>query len=398
MGLFDTIFKKERQQIAVQEYFKTLSAYTPVFTTFEGGVYEAALTRACIHAFAVQASKLKPKVSGSGGDAFERMLTYAPNPYQDTTKFLYRIATILSVRNNAIVSPLYDDYGDKIAGYFPLLPHGCKVVDVGGVPYLRYQFAGGQWAAEELSNVGVLNQYQYSDDIFGADNSPMRPYMQAIDTQNQGIIEGIKNSASIRFMGTLAGALKEKTINEERTRFNKNNLDISNTNGLLLVDEKYRTIEQITSNPYTMNAAQMKDIKQSVYEYFGCSEEILQNNYNSSSVWNAYYEGKIEPFAIQLSLVMTNMTYTPREIAAGRSIMWTTERLQYATNEEKLNIVSSLFDRGMITRNDGLEVFNMPPLPNDEGKKYYIRKDYAEVNELSKEGKVNAVQTGTEGV
>lgn len=401
MGLLENVFRKEKAEKATQEYFKTLSAYTPVFSTFEGGVYEAALTRACIHAFATQCSKLKPKVTGAAlPPGFERMLEFAPNPYQDTSKFLYRLATVLSVRNNAPIAPIYDDYSDKIVGYFPLLPQNCRLVDVNGAPFLRYQFAGGRWAAIEYSKAGLLTQFQYGDDFFGADNRPLGPYLATIDTNNQGIVQGVKNSAAIRFMGILSGVFKEKTVNEERQNFRKNNLGTDNNNGLLLVDEKYKDIKQITSEPFALNAAQMKEIKANVFEYFGCSEEILQNNYTNSSVWNSYYEGKIEPFALQLSLVMSNMTFSPRELACDNSIMWTAERLQYATNAEKLETVTQLFDRGFLNRDTGLAIMNLPPLPNGEGKKYYIRKDYAEVNELSadKGGNVNAIQTGTEGV
>lgn len=397
MSLFDSIFKKQKIERETQAYFRTLSAYTPVFTTFEGGLYEMALTRAAIHAFATQVSKLKPEVAGPGNKPFERMLQYQPNPYQDTSKFLYRLATIYSVRNNAIIAPLYDDTLESITGYFPLLPQNCKVVEMAGVPYLRYQFAGGQMGANELFRVGILNQMQYKDDLFGEDNRALYPTLQAIDTQNQGIIEGIKNSATVRFLGRLASTYKDKTISEERDRFKRDNLGIENNNGILLVDSKYADIKQIDSQPFIVNAAQMKEIKENVYSYFGCSDHILQNSFTEDE-WNAYYEGKIEPFAIQLSLVMSNMTYSSREIAFGNRIMFTANRLQYASNTSKLNIVTQLFDRGMITRNMGLEVFNMAPLDGDDGDKYYIRKDYAEVNELSKGGTINAIQTGTEGV
>ena len=78
---------------------------------------------------------------------------------------------------------------------------------------------------------------------------------------------------------------------------------------------------------------------------------------------------------------MTNMTFTDREIAFGNQIIFTANRLQYASNQSKLNIVTQLFDRGLITRNEGREVFNMSPL--DDGDKYYIRKEYAEVSKLN---------------
>ena len=92
------------------------------------------------------------------------------------------------------------------------------------------------------------------------------------------------------------------------------------------------------------------------------------------------------------SLVMTNMTFTEQEIAFGNQIIFTANRLQYASNQSKLNIVTQLFDRGFITHNQGREIFNMAP--TEDGDKYYIRKEYSEVNKLdsnnlSREGKLS---------
>ena len=98
---------------------------------------------------------------------------------------------------------------------------------------------------------------------------------------------------------------------------------------------------------------------------------------------------------------MTNMTFTEREIAFGNQIIFTANRLQYASNKSKLDIVVQLFDRGMLTRNEGREIFNMSPLP--DGDKYYIRKEYAEANLLAKAqglgGEANdAVQASGQGI
>lgn len=54
MGLFEKLFPRKTSEAAVYTYFKTLGGYTPVYTSFDGGVYEMALTRACIHTFANQ--------------------------------------------------------------------------------------------------------------------------------------------------------------------------------------------------------------------------------------------------------------------------------------------------------------------------------------------------------
>ena len=142
----------------------------------------------------------------------------------------------------------------------------------------------------------------------------------------------------------------------------------------MLIDAKYEDVKQLQTNQYTIDSAQMSQIKENVFNYFGTNEDILQNKFTSDQ-WGAYYEGKIESFAIEASLVHTNMRFTPHEIAFGNNIMFTANRLQYASNQEKLNIVTQLFDRGFLTHNQGLEVFNMASI-GEAGEKRYIRKEY----------------------
>lgn len=379
MGLFDSIRKKEKMEDKVKEYFQVMNAYVPTFSSFEGGIYEMELTRAAIHSFATHVSKLKPEAKGSGNQVLERTLQYKPNAIMDTKKYLYRLATVLMVDNTAFIAPLENDIGE-IVGYYPLLTKRCRIVTGDdGRRYLRYDFGNGVHGACELERVGIMNQYQYDDEIFGASNACLRPTLDLIHTQNQGIINGVKNGASLRFMAKLAQSLKPKDIAEEQSRFREHNLTAENNGGVLLIDQKYEDVKQIDSKPFVVNPLQMAQIKENVFTYFGTNENILQNKFTSDQ-WNAYYEGKIEPFAIEASLVHTNMTFGQREIAFGNCIMFTANRLQYLSNAEKLNTVTQLFDRGFLTHNQGLEIFNMAPV--DGGDQRYIRKEYIETNQL----------------
>ena len=382
MGLFEKIFKKSQIEQQVSGYFKILSAYSPVFTSYEGGVYEMELTRAAIHAFATQCSKLKPEMQGTAYKELGKRMQYQPNPWMDTTKYLYRLATILSVNNSAFIIPLLAEDGETITGYFPIVPSMCEVVEYQGAPYLRYTFTNGQKAAIEFNRVGILTQFQYKNDFFGESNSALLPTMSLLDTQRQGIIEGVKQSAHIRFMARLAQVLRPSDITAERKRFTEENLSVENNGGVMMFDNKYADVKQVESKPFVVDADQMKIIQNNVFNYFGCNEKILQNSFDEEA-WNAYYEGKVEPFAIQCSLVHTNMTFTPKEVSFGNHFLFTANRLQYASNKSKLAIVTQLFDRGFITHDMGLEIFNMPPLPDGTGNKFYIRKEYAEVKNLA---------------
>ena len=374
MGLFDSIRRKEKIESKVENYFQTLTAYTPTFTTFEGSIYEMELTRAAIHSFATHCSKLKPEVNGSGNEAFARMLQYKPNALMDTKKYLYRLATVYAVDNTAIIAPLFDKSYEKIVGFYPLATPKAKILDVNGTKYIRYEFEPGNFGAFRLDEAGIMNQFQYKNELFGESNACLHPTIELINTNNQGIIEGVKSSATLRFLAKIAQTLKPKDLEDERKRFVESNFNASNAGGVMLIDAKYEDVKQLQTNQYTVDAAQMGQIKENVFNYFGTNDKILQNKFTSDE-WGAYYEGKIEPFAIEASLVHTNMKFTLHEVAFGNEIIFTANRLQYASNKEKLDIVTQLFDRGFITHNQGLEVFNMSSL-GEAGEKRYIRKEY----------------------
>ena len=374
MGLLEKLFPRRKDADKVEGYFKTLTAYNPVFTTFEGGVYEVMQTRAAIHAFATHISKLKPEIVGSRNEKLARILSHRPNPYMNTSQFLYRTATIYAATNNAFIVPLYGPDYQTITGYYPLCPERVEIVQVQGKPYLRYMFANGQRAAVELENAGVLTQMQFKNDFFGDSNAGIiDPTLKLIDIQNQGIVQAVKNGATLRFIAKLAQTLKDSTIREERARLREENLAAENTGGIFLVDAKYSDVKQIDSKAFVVDAEQMKIINENVYNYFGVNEYILQNKFNEEQ-FNAWYEGKLEPFIVQLGLALTNMTFSDHEIAFGNEIMFSANRLQYASTNAKLQVSQQLFDRGILSQNDVCDIWQLPHI--EGGDKRYIRGEY----------------------
>ena len=54
--------------------------------------------------------------------------------------------------------------------------------------------------------------------------------------------------------------------------------------------------------------------------------------------------------------------------------MLTANRLQYMSNNDKLNVSSQLLDRGIFSINDVREIWNLPPVEN--GDQRVIRGEY----------------------
>lgn len=376
MGLFDTFFKKAPKPVGRYEGdYKMLSVYEPKFTRYEGGLYESELVRSAINARATHISKLKVETMGAARPALQTKLRHGPNQMQTWSQFLYRLSTILDVHNTAFITPVYDMYGE-ISGIYAPLPDKCSVVQWGSVPYLRYEFTHGQKAAIELDYCGILTKHQYRSDIFGESNKALFPTMDLISIQDQGIKEGVKSAATFRFMAQMDNFVKPDDLEKERKRFTEKNL--AKGGGLLLFPNTYKNIQQIQAKPFVVDADQMKAIRDSVYEYFGVNEDVLTNKAYGDA-WAAFYEGAIEPFAIQFSEVMTKMLFTFREQSHGNMVMATANRLQYMSNNDKLNVTAQLLDRGMLTLNEAREIWNMAPV--EDGDARIIRGEYYNAGE-----------------
>ena len=109
------------------------------------------------------------------------------------------------------------------------------------------------------------------------------------------------------------------------------------------------------------------------------NEEILQNK-AFGDAWLAFYEGFVEWYALQLGEVCSGMIYTLRERASyDNQVFFTSNRLQYMSNADKLNAVTQLGDRGLATRNELREILNMDPLPEPYGDQIPTRGEYYDV-------------------
>ena len=396
MSLFDKIFRPQeakKSEDALREaksFFQTLTAYAPVFTNWGGAIYESEIVRSAIDARARHMSKLKVETVGTANPSLQSKLQQGPNQWQTWSQFLYRVSTILDINNTAFIVPVFDERM-IITGMFPILPSACELVEYNDELWLRYQFRTGQYAAVEFRKCAVLTKHQYESDFFGDSNKPLRETMQLIHIQNEGIQEGVKNAATFRFMATLNNFSSAEDLKKERERFTESNLSTSSkSGGFLLFPNTYKDVKQIDVKPYAIDAEQMKQIQENVYNYFGVSEGVLQNSARAEDL-EAFFDGAIEPFAIQFSEAVTKMLFSERERAQGSYLIANANRLQYMSTAQKVQMAKELGDRGAILIDEIRELFNYAPLPDGSGQVAPIRGEYKATDELT-EDQENASQ------
>lgn len=382
MSLFDRIFRPDKAResqkaLDVSTAFKTLNSYKPVFHDWHGEIYESELVRSAIDARARHISKLKVETVGTANPALQSKMRTGPNQWQTWSQFLYRLSTILDVHNTAFIVPVFDA-SMIITGYYPVLPRKCELVQYKDEPWLRYKFNHGETAAVELRKCAIMTHHQYKHDFFGDPNTALDETMKLINIENQGIEEAVKNSATYRFIAQVNNFSKTEDLAKERKRFSEENLSKeAESGGILLFPNTYANIKQVESKPFTVDAEQMKQISDNVADYFGVNEKVMRNEANGDEL-DAFFNGAIEPFAIQFSEAMTKAMFSERERSLGSYLMATANRLQYMSMTAKVQMAQQMLDRGVMSINEARELFNYAPV--DGGELRTIRGEYKNAN------------------
>ena len=382
MGLIDRLFGRPRATATSDSRFETITAYSPVFTSWGGRIYESELVRAAVDARARHVAKLQYRMTGTARPKLYTATKTEPNPWYTWPQFLERCSNIYDIQNNLFIVPVLDKTGE-VTGFFPVLPSSCEVVSHGGVPYLKYSFMNGQKRSMELSRCAVITKHQLNDDFFGEKNTALDPTMQLVNMVNQGLMEGVKNGATFRFMAQLTGKAFDEDLRKERERFDKNNFQ-SGGGGLLLFGNQMTNIQQLKQDGYKIEAEKMRLIQTSVENYFGVPESVIRNE-ATGDVLDGFFNGSIEPFAIKLSTALTRMVFTERERNNGNEILFTANRLQYMNISAKISMAQQLGDRGVLTIDEIRELFNYAPLPDGAGQYTPIRGEYKNVQDKEDE-------------
>lgn len=390
MGLKEWLFGEDEPKKVQQSHdFQLLTSYRPVHTDWYGSVYENALVRSAIEATARHISKLKVEVQGSAQQKLKNRIKHYPNAWMTWSQFLARCSTILDCTNNLFIVPVRDEKTFETIGFFPVLPERVSLVeDKQGKLWLKYRFANNQYGAVEFDKCAYMVKHQYKNDFFGEDNKALKPTMDLIAVQESSIKNAVQNSNNYRFIAQVSNFTDPEDLKEERKRFTEYNLKGEDTDGVLLFPNTYNDVKEVTNKFYTVDTEQMKFIKDNVYDYFGTNENILQGKANSEEL-DAFFNLRIEPFAIAFSEAMSRAIFTDEERSYGNHVYVNANRLQYMSVSEKVNMAQQLGDRGILTINEIRELFNYTPL--EDGDVAVIRGEYYTLDD-----KLGQTQEGAE--
>lgn len=376
LDLFRPI-KKDQTQTYTQ--FKELNNFKSYFGTFGSDIYQSDDVRACIRALSEHTSKANPRCTDK---RIERLLALKPNKYMNGKDMLAKLRNILEVKNTAFLYIERDDLNRAI-GFYPVPYSTCTAVQYKDRLFVQFNFNGT--ATNQLfipwEDLAVIRNDYLNSDIYGESNTPLLGTLDVINTLDKGAANAVKSTANLRgILKSTKAMLSPEDVRKQKETFVADYMNIDNEGGIASIDSTQEFIP-IQMKPTTASAEEANAYRDKIYKYFGVNEKIVMSKYTESE-YDAFYESRIEPFLVALSLELTRKIFTDREIGFGNEVWFESNRLQYASAKTKISMVS-LVDRGLMTPNEYRELFNMSPY--EGGDEFILRLDTSKTGDSTNE-------------
>lgn len=379
MGLLNRFFNKNPTQTRI----KMVQEQGNYFVAWDGKLYSNDIVRSCIRPFSKAMGKLvlKHVLTTKDGikinpEPYIRILLSEPNPWMTGQMLQEKLAIQLELNNNAFAYINRDQYGYANEIYpIPCVMAKSIYLSDGSVD-IKFTLKNGKSIQLPYEDIIHLRNDFNEDDIFGSSNAEvLKGLMEIVTTTDQGIVNAIKNSAIIRWLLKYTTNLKSSDLKKNAKEFADSFLSTeSNGTGVAAIDSK-ADAQQIKPNDYVPNSSTMDKTTTRIYNLFGTNEKIIQGKYTEDE-WNAYYESKVEPIAIQLANEYARKIFSRRERAFGNGIVAESSMLQYASMRTKLNLLQ-MVDRGAMVPDEWRLVMNLGPI--EGGDKPIRRLDTAVV-------------------
>ena len=369
-SLFSRIFGNDNSTEPPQKAtsFQLLDGNKAVFTTYNGNYKNEIDVRACVDAIARNGAKMHPKhIRNFNGkmedvkDNLYKLLAKQPNEIQNAYKFYYQVITDLELNNNSIIY-INKDENLRVKGLYPLSYERCEFYEYNGDIWIKFKFSR-KTRFVPLSSCIHLTRGVSADGIFGGNIEPLRTTLSMKHILDEGIINAIKTTQSIKgIIKSTKAMLKPEDVKKMRDQFVSDFIDEGDRSGIGGLDAT-TDFTPVKIEPQTASDSQVKEIDNKILKYFGISEEIITSNYTENQ-WNAFYESVLEPIGLQMSLEFSNKLFTPTEKAFGNEIIFESNRLQYASNSTKVDMLR--FASNIMTINELREIFNLAPTENGD--------------------------------
>lgn len=386
--------------------------YAPVFfNRGESGTStsldESDVIGAIAHCIGQNMGKLTPQVvrqDDSGikikDDYLARLLSMRWSPEITPFDGLYKMASDLVYKSNAFAIVFYTPDFVRVQSIVPIT---CRSFTIWEDPELgilfkfTWDYDGKEYTLPYQSVIHIKARYNKKRFIGTDPSIQLKTTLELLDTTADSLKNAVKNSANLKGYLQYNNFISDEELKEKVKDFQKAYMSASNDGGIAGLDNS-TTFHEITQHTSAIPVTQSAFLRENVYRYYNINEKILNSAYNEAE-WNAFYEAVIEPIALQLSLEFTYKLLSERERGFGNKIIFTANRLQYATLQTRVSVGGQLFDRGIITINEFRELMYYEPIEDGDVRMVslnFVKADDQSLYQIGQDDDKSTQEGGTD--
>lgn len=367
--------------------------YAPIFAfrgEYQGSsdLYESDVIGSIANCIASNLGKLTPQVirrDAAGltikDDYLAKLLSLRWSPEITPFDGLYKMASDLVYKSNAFAVVFYNADFTRVQSIVPVTVKSFRIWEEENNIFFRFvwDYNGEEYTLPYQSVIHLKARYDRKRFIGTSPESQLKTTLELLDTTGESLRNAVNNSANLKGYLKYNNFADEDELKQKVRDFQEAYMSAANDGGIAGLDNSME-FHEITQHTNAIPVTQSAFLCENLYRYYNVNEKILNSTYNESE-WNAFYEAVIEPIALQLSLEFTYKLLSERERGFGNKIIFTANRLQYATLQTRVNLGSQLFDRGIITINEYRELMYYEPI--EDGDVRMVSLNYVKADEQS---------------
>jgi len=336
--------------------WKELGTYKATFSVFGEDIYNSSLVRACVRPLAELSSKAEAKCLDP---ELQRILNNRPNIYMNGKDFLQKVRTRLEILNVAFIYIERDRRG-KVLGFYPVPYSFFEALEYNNGLFIKFYFSGN---VESLvlpwADLAAVRKDYLKSDISGDDNQCIIQTLELMSTASQGLANSIRSTANLRgILKSTKAMLAPEAIKQQKDDFVNDYLNLENGSGIASLDST-QEFTPITINPATANAAQMKEVREDIFRFFGVNDDIVMANIKKKEQLEGFFTIRIEPFLVALSRELTSKIYGKRA-DDEHNILYQVDQFTFVSLDKKIQLFSTVVLYGGMTIDEWRALFNMP--------------------------------------
>lgn len=355
--------------------WKELGTYKATFSVFGEDIYNSSLVRACVRPLAELSSKAEAKCLDQD---LQRILNERPNLYMNGKDFLQKVRLRLEILNVAFIYIERDRKRGKVIGLYPVPYSFFEALEYNNGLFIKFYFSGN---VESLvlpwDDLAAVRKDYLKSDISGDDNQCIIQTLELMSTAKQGLANSIRSTANLRgILKSTKAMLAPEAIKEQKEAFVNDYLNLENTGGIASLDST-QEFTPITINPATANAAQMKEVREDIYRFFGVNDDIVMANIKKKEQLEGFFDIRIEPFLVALSRELTSKIYG-KKADDEHKIIYQVDQFAFVSLDKKIQLFSTVVLYGGMTIDEWRALFNLPHI--EGGDKPVRRLDAAPID------------------